>query len=183
MKTLWIDNKITYDGSQLKRMFAYENFSLIGDSIVAFIGPCNITNGNMKDGEDLFAGEKIYSDSMLHFIIEAHAMKLESMIACQRLFSAIAKDHLEALTKKPLLRIGDDIYFEDKKLNISIATANSLSAMVHCGFNINSDNTPVNTYSLEELKVDARSFALKLMNMWQKEWEEMLAAKAKVFVL
>ena len=136
MRTLWVDDNINYNGSQLRRMFAYESFDLLGDSTIAFIGACKVTNENMKDGEDLFAKEEIYSDSMLHIIMECHDTPLETMIAYQRLFSAIAKDHLESLSDKPLKRIGDDIYFEDNKLNISIATANSLSAMIHCAFNI-----------------------------------------------
>ena len=38
METLFIKDTIEYDGTQLSSHYAYKNFGLAGDSIVAFIG-------------------------------------------------------------------------------------------------------------------------------------------------
>mgnify|MGYP001365991274 CR=1 FL=1 len=183
MKSLWVENKIDYDGSQLRRMYAYENFGLLGDSIISFVGACDVRAENMKDGEDLFQGEKIFSESMLHFLIECHDTSLESMIAYQRLFTCMAKEQIEVLAGQLFQRIGDDLYLADKKLNISIASANALSSMIHCGFNVSSKNTPVKTVGLEDLGIEAKSFALSMMQAWTEEYDGIQAAKAKVFPL
>jgi len=70
VKSLFIENKFTYDGSQLHSLFAYLEHGLLGPSVVSWRGACNIPFSHMVDGEDLLAKASIEGDEMLHFIIE-----------------------------------------------------------------------------------------------------------------
>jgi hypothetical protein len=184
MKSKYVDHVLTYDGSQLRSLFAYETQGMLGDSILAWAGPCNITNANMKDGEDLFAGEKIYSEHMLHFIVEAFEVNLRTMVSLQRLLSSILKDVLVDL--KPELKIirdGDDLYIDDNKLNISIASIGPVSAMIHCGINISSENTPVPTLGLKDLGLREADVADLVLEKFSREYESIAIACRKVFSL
>ena len=55
MITAFLPKKIKYTGAQLRPLWAYENFGLLGDSIVSFIGPCSIPFSNMIDAEDVLS--------------------------------------------------------------------------------------------------------------------------------
>lgn len=185
MKSLFIAETFTYDGSQLSQQFAYKKYALLGNSIVSWVGPCDIQNEFMKDGEDLLAGEKIYSEEMLHFIIELFDVRLLSMVAIQRLFSAQLLELLREL-KAGLVayRKGDDIYIDENlKLNISIASVGVMSGMIHCGVNVSSKNTPVPTMSLKDLGLDPKKLALTMMERFSKEYQTMIEATQKVFAL
>lgn len=184
VKYQFIEQEIVYDGSQLRPLFAFQEFGLEGDSIVSWIGPCNVSSEFMKDGEDLVAGESIQGAKMLHFIIEAFGHDLTAMVYCQRLFSSIAKDLI--VFYKPdirLLRDGDDLFLQDKKLNISIASTSAVSSMIHCAFNITNEDTPVKTCSLEDFGLSGFSFSKELMENFVKEFSEVVRATKKVFPL
>ncbi len=184
MKTKFIDQNFIYDGSQLRSLFAYETQGVLGDSIVSWCGKCDISNANMKDGEDLFAGERIFSENMLHFIVEAFEVNLRTMVSLQRLLTSIIKDQLTELQPSlKLRRDGDDIYLDDKKLNISIASAGPLSAMIHCGVNVSSRNTPVPTIGLEDLNINTVEFSDKVLTDFSAEYESIRIACQKVFSL
>ena len=94
-KTFWIPKKIKYTGEQLSSLFAYLNYGVLGPSAVAFIGPCDISFANMKDGEDLREKAVIAGHEMLHFIFEIFDERLITGVFLQRLFAAIIKDLLE----------------------------------------------------------------------------------------
>ena len=59
-----------YNGSQLKPLFAYENFKLSEDSIISWVAPCHVQLEHMVDFEDKIENSKIAGDLMLHFIVE-----------------------------------------------------------------------------------------------------------------
>ncbi len=181
MKTYFHEADLDYDGSQLHSLFAYENFGLQGDSIVAFCGACNIPAQNMVDAEDVRAGEAIYSASMLHFIAEHFHSPLELTATRQRLLVVLAKELLELLSGRPLGRRGDDLYFENRKLSISIATVSPVSGLIHLAFNLNTDWVPVPAASLEELSIsEVERFAEDLMQAYKAEIEDLHAACCKV---
>ena len=112
MKTKWIEKKINYDGSQLRSLYAYMEHDLLGDSVVAWRGPCDVTT-HMVDGEDKKANAEIRGGDMLHFIVELFEVSLFSAVAVQRLFAALVREEL--VRQKPPLegqidREGDDLY-------------------------------------------------------------------------
>ncbi len=185
MKTHFIDQEMAYDGSQLKPLYAYLQHKVLGDSIVAWIGACDVSFENMVDGEDLIELSPIKGSRMLHFIIEIFHTSLLVGVTAQRLFASVARDYLQtharsALGGDRLIRDGDDIFWEDKKLSISIASSSAVSTQIHFAMNISTAGTPVKTTSLDELKIEARTAAHDLMNLWEKEFSSIEIATKKV---
>lgn len=191
MISAFLPKKIKYTGKQLTSLWAYRNFGLLGDSIVAFIGPCNIPFNLMVDVEDIRGRHKIYSSLMLHFIIEHFDCDLEKTILRQRLLTDIIKDELEGsrgLFFIPprrdgghrLQRKGDDLYDGDRKLSISIATASPVSTMIHFAVNIETKRTPVKTAGLKDYKIDPKQFALKVIQGYTEEMQGVKQARCQV---
>ena len=193
MISAFLPKKIIYTGKQLASLWAYRKFGLLGDSIVAFIGPCNIPFKLMADVEDVRGQHKIYSSLMLHFIIEHFDCDLERAVLRQRLLTAIVKDILESHIKYKLQRIGDDLYdakrktqntavtaIANAKLSISIATASPVSTMIHFAVNIETKRTPVKTAGLNDYKVSPKQFALKIMQAYAEEMQGVKQARCKV---
>jgi hypothetical protein len=185
METHFIEKKFSYDGSQLRSLFAYLDHGVLGPSIISWIGRCNIPTSHMVDGEDLLANAIIAGDEMLHFIIEVFDRDLFSGVALQRLFASIARDYMQAhagsaLQAETLIRDGDDIYWGDRKLSISIATRSPVSTMVHFAMNITNEGTPVKTACLNDWQVDPRRTAEDLMTLFKKEYQTIVTATQKV---
>lgn len=185
MQSLFIKEKMIYDGQQLHSLFAYLTYGVLGNSIVSWIGPCKISFEHMVDGEDLLAESPIEGDEMLHFIVEVFDRDLFSGVALQRLFASMIRDYLQAEAKtalhgRQLERDGDDIFMGEKKLNISIATKSPVSTMIHLAMNITNKGTPVETCSLEDFKLDPEKVANDVMTKFQREFESILKATQKV---
>lgn len=182
MKYKFINKKINYDGSQLKPHWIFEETSIIGDAIVSFIGSCNVKPQHMVDMADKKAGCKIYSEKMLNFIVEHFDSDLEKMILRQRIFVSILASLILSLSKDEpkIIRKGNDLFDKTAKLNVSIATASSVSCLMHAGINISSKNTPVLTKGLEDYKINPKTFAQKAMLEYIKEMEGVKIARCKV---
>jgi len=185
MLSLYVDQKMTYDGQQLNSLHAYLTYGVLGNSIVSWVGPCNVSFEHMVDGEDLLAQAKIEGAEMLHFIIEIFDRDLFSGVAMQRLFASILRDYLQksaasALGPDVLERDGDDIFWDTRKLNISVATKSPVSTMIHLAINCTNRGTPVATCSLEDLKLSPAKVAADVMTLFQREFESVLKATQKV---
>ena len=181
MKTKLIEEHIRYEGWQLSPHWIYKNFKIQGDTIVAFIGECEVKLTEMVDIEDVINNEPIYSKSMLSFISEQFNIGLVEGVFRQRLLICIIK---EALEKRGFIvtRNGDDLFFENKKLTVSIATKSTTSILIHTGINIDSANAPVNASGLtSELGInDITSFAEEIMNKYSQEIDDIIMASTKV---
>jgi hypothetical protein len=184
MKTLFLENKIPYDGQQLHSLHAYLNYHLLGDSAVAWIGPCSIPFEHMVDGEDLLAEAIIAGDEMLHFIIERFHTSLFAGVTLQRLFAAICLDLLRELVGPEkgirLRRSGDDIYFGESKFSISIATLSPVSTLIHFAMNCTNHGTPVATAAFSDFNLDASTFAKEALSRLAAEVETIVEATMKV---
>ena len=183
MKTKFINNEFIYDGTQLRSLYAYLEHGLLGDSVVSWVGPCNVAFAEMVDGEDLLAKSEIRGARMLHFIVEIFNQSLFSAVALQRLFAAIGLDLLRAFAPAhaaQLKREGDDLYFGDGKLSISIATVSPSSALIHFAINCTNDGTPVKTAALSDLGVEPRAFADRAMAALAAELSGVSEATMKV---
>ena len=119
MKTFLLRPRLDYDGTQIRSLWAYREFGIQGDSIVAFIGGCEIPVDNIVDLEDVRAKSRIASPRMLHFIEEHFDLDLEKAVLRQRLLAVLACDALGGRAA----RRGDDLFAGERKLSISIATA------------------------------------------------------------
>ncbi len=181
MKYELINKEIKYEGHQLAPHWIYKNFKIQGDSIVAFIGECEVKLSEMVDIEDVINNEPIYSKSMLSFITEQFNVDLIEGVFRQRLLICIIKESLESRGLK-VERSGDDLYIDGKKLTVSIATKSLTSILIHTGININSDGAPVRACGLEnDLGIsDVKELAIEIMEKYTKELEDIILASTKV---
>ena len=151
-----VDEIFEYDGSQINPSWAFQEFGIYGSSIVTWIGPVNITPDNLKDFADV--GLEIKSNYMVNFICEFFDQQPTNMRVAylrQRLLVMIFR---EILTEYGILtkREGDDIFVENKKLSISIASVSLSSAKIHFALNLEDKGTPddVETIGLFDIKVN-----------------------------
>lgn len=184
MKSKFIKKSFPYTGEQLKPHFAYEKFGLLGHSIVGWVGSCDIPFDHMVDLEDVLAKSPIRGDKMLHFIVEVFNQNLFSAVTLQRLLASIIKDEIEGRlgpkSSIQLKREGDDIYWEDKKLSISIASISVVSTQIHFAVNVNNKNTPVKTASLDDFKINVENFAKSILEKFSGEFDSIEVATMKV---
>jgi hypothetical protein len=181
MKTLWIDEPIAYDGSQLRAHWILHRTGLVGDALVAFRGPCNVTLAEMADLADI-DGPGIAGDDMVHFLWESFA-RADLLLAVhrQRLLSAQAAEVLRELAPAAIVRrTGDDLWVGTGKLSISIATVTPVSTLLHFAVNATPGGAPVATATLADLGVPPRRFADALLEAAAAEQASIDDARAKV---
>ena len=181
LQTKILDEAIKYDGSQLRSHFAYDFADICGDSAVAFTGACDVTIDHMVDLEDVHQKLFIHSKNMVHFILEHFQTPLSEAVCLQRLFVSLIQEELhDALPDLKLVRRGDDLYDEHCKLNVSIATRSPVSSLIHVGFNICSEGTPVPTKGLEDYNLNPKAFMNSVLNRYRHEWNSIKKAICKV---
>ena len=185
MKKQFLKTKETYDGRQLDPLKNYLEHGLLGDSVVSWQGPCDVSFSHMIDGEDLRDQSTIEAYEMLHFIVEIFHQSLHAGVLLQRLIGELVcqalREEGKASLAQNLVRRGDDLYWQDKKLNVSIATASSQSFLIHFGVNITNEGTPVSTCSLNDFGVtDIEHFAKRVMLDLCAEVESQKRATMKV---
>ncbi len=165
--------EMEYNGEQIKPNWAYEALGVKGDSIVIFVGRMNVKH--VVDIEDKIKGEKIVGDRVLHFVAEHFDVQPPSLLLAytrQRLFVTIFKDVLERRVDVYIERRGDDLYLNDKKLSVSIATVSAVSMKFHFGINIKSSGIPDFATSLEEANIseeEALEIAKEAADTYAKE--------------
>ncbi len=181
MKTKYIEEEIKYIGSQLAPHWIYKNFNILGDAIVAFAGECKVDLTEMVDIEDVINNEPIYSKYMLSFITEQFGIGLSEGVFRQRMLICIIKELLE---KRGIfvVRNGDDLMIDGKKLSVSIATKSITSVLIHTGLNILSEGAPVKAAGLtSELGItDVKDFAIEVMEKYSEELTDVNYACTKV---
>lgn len=184
MKTHFIEEPRPYTGEELSSHWIYRHAGILGDAVAAFTGPCHVDSSRMVDLEDVLNDDYIYSQHMLHFIIELFGVPLEEGVVLQRLFSSILQDRINAecgaLTVR---RIGDDLFYQNtKKLSVSICTISPTSALIHTGLNIDPAGAPVEAAGLaSDLGLeDARALANACMRILADEWQDIKRSTCKV---
>lgn len=147
----WTDNK-EYDGSQINPSWAFQEFKVKDSTIVSWIGPMNILGDNLIDYEDV--GLDIKGNKMLHFIVEhfdEQPGNLRLIYHRQRILVMITRDILQRYGINTT-QDGDDIFINNKKLSVSIASASISSMKIHFALNVTTKGTPddVETSALED---------------------------------
>lgn len=170
-----LTDKIKYDGSQIAPLWAY-SMGIKGDSMVIFHGPMDVTFDNMKDLEDKKAGKTIQGDDLIHIIVERFDSPASMRLAyyMQRLLMVCIRD---VLMKQGIStwRNGDDLFVDDRKLTVSIASAGVTSEKIHCGINITTKGTPaeIRTASIEEIGIaDWKPLAREIAEIYINEIED-----------
>lgn len=175
--TRFIPDRIDYDGSQIHSLWAYRTFGLQGDSLVAFLGGCEVRLEYMVDLEDVRARSRIASPLMLHFIAEHFDRDLEKAVLRQWLLAALARD----LLGRDVRREGDDLFLGPGKLSVSIATLTPVSSKIHFGINVErAVDVGVETRALRDLGVDPVAFAGALLEGYASELRGVWDARTRV---
>lgn len=181
MLTRWCDERIDYDGSQLRAHWLLARFGLVGDAIVGFRGACRVAADEIADLEDL-DGPGIAADDMVHFLWEDFTgPDLLLAVHRQRLLAAqVAELVRELAGAAPLRRSGDDLWIDRGKLSISIATVSPVSALIHFAVNATPGGAPVATATLADLGVDPVAFGREVLTRVAAEQASIALARAKV---
>lgn len=181
MHTLWCEERIAYDGSQLRAHWLLARFGVAGDACVGFRGPCRVLEEEIADLADV-DGPGIAGDDMVHFVWESFAdPDLLLAVHRQRLLAAIAAEVLMTLgAAARVQRTGDDLWLGDRKLSISVATRTPVSAVLHFAVNATPGGAPVATATLAELGVEPRRFGERVLAALAGEVRSIGDARAKV---
>ncbi|MFO7967892.1 MAG: DUF366 family protein [Archaeoglobaceae archaeon] len=168
MDWVFIDSELGYDGSQIKSLWAYCEAGVKEDSIISFVGSCEIDGDAQVDLEDMVLQEKIYSPKMLHFIIEHFdEVSLRLIRTRQRFLAYLIQEIINE--ERKVSRKGDNLFWNGKKLTISMATISPVSAKIHFGVNVESDTHS----SLQEIGYpDPKQLALEVCRRYSREIEE-----------
>ena len=133
----------TYDGSQLSSQYTSQHYNIIGNSILIFRGGMKLSPKEMVDIKDIqreshLSEILISSEDSLHFIIEEFDIQPPNMEIEYYRLRVLTQVIIELLQSKGLktTRKGTDIFIEDKKVNVGIATISVSSGKIHFGLNI-----------------------------------------------
>ena len=152
---------------------------LDGDAAAVFVGPCRVANEDLVDLDDARAGTYIESASMAHVIAEHPGCSMETAVLRQRLMVSVLCELLRR-RDHDVQRDGDDVYYQGRKLTVSIAAPAAESALIHLGININPDGAPVPAVGLEELNVEPRGLLAELLDRYIVELQSCRHAEQKV---
>ena len=174
-----LDRSVAYTGAELRAGWVSEQTGLPGDAGAGFVGPCDVPNQNLVDLDDARAGEFIRARSMAHVIAEHPACSLEVAVLRQRLLVAILGD---VLSREGRLarRDGDDIYYDGRKLTVSIAAPARASCLIHLGINVDPSGAPVAAVGLGEMGLDPRRVLEELLSRYGHELATAAHATKKV---
>ncbi len=168
MKSLYIKEKIKFTGEQLEAHWAFKEFDILGDSILAFGGPCDLKEKYLVGVDHFKKKTQVKSEMMLHFLVEHFDQDLEKAILRQTLLINILKDKLNhRLGGDIFQRWGNDIFEEDFKLTISTVTKTSISTKIHLGINVSSKDVPVKAKGLSDYGIDPDEIAEVVMNQYR----------------
>lgn len=180
MEKLFIKEEIEYTGAELCPHWIYKNYKIAGDAIVCFKGRVNVNLSEMVDIEDVINNEPIKSDKMANFIIEVFNSNLREAIIRQRLFISIIKETLEDMGIN-VKRKGDDLFYNDKKLSVSIATKSTTSTLIHTGINLVSTGAPIPISSIKDMEIVNEDCLIEeIMSRFCNEISDIEFAKVKV---
>lgn len=151
-----IKTKGKYTGSQIAPNWAANKFSNLNktdDALVVMRGSMDVSKEEMVDLEDLENNKEIKGGDLIHFIIEHYdTSSIEIAYLRQRLFACIVCEILKR-NKIKINRKGDDLFVNNKKLSVSVATSGKNSIKIHFGINATSKGTPtyVETIGLDDI--------------------------------
>lgn len=168
-----------YTGTELRSGWVREKSGLDGDAVAGFIGPCDVPNAHLVDLDDVRAGTFIRAASMAHVIAEHPGCALALVVLRQRLLVAILGELLAGMGKLAR-REGDDLYYDGRKLTVSIAAPSSASSLIHLGINVDPAGAPVPAIGLREMGIDARPLLADLIERYARELDTAAYAATKV---
>ena len=181
ISTLFSPEKLTYFGPELRPHFILSKWKIEDSALVAFRGPCEVQTDHLVDWEDRLANDFIRAKEMVHFLGEFFGATLKEGIWIQRLLVSEFANELLNLGIK-VIRDGDDLFIQGKKLSVSIVTASPVSVLLHLGINIDSEGAPVEATGLKSHLSDEKigSLVLTILSRFEVEFRSVHRASVKV---
>lgn len=174
-----LDGELAYTGAELRSGWASAHTGLSGAVAAGFVGPCDVPTANLVDMDDARAGLFIRARRMAHAIIEHPDCTLETAVLRQRLLVCILAELLGA-RGKAVRRDGDDLFWNERKLTVSIAAPGPAGCLIHLGINVDPSGAPVPAAGLDEMGLDARELLTALFERYAAELETAAHAVSKV---
>ena len=188
LETRFSEKTRTYTGSELRPHFLLTELGVRGSGVGAWIGPCDVKTEHLVDWEDRLEGEHIAAKEMVHFIAEFFGAGLKEGVLFQRLvIASMAEGLLHSFKKNKasarvhsVIRSGNDLFVDERKLSVSIVTASPVSVLMHLGVNIDPTGAPVSAIGLKELEIPPHAWALEILARISEEWQGITWACSKV---
>ncbi len=168
-----------YRGPELRSHFCWDVFGIAGDAVVAFVGECRVEIADLVDLEDARNQDPIYSPRMVHFLGEHFGVPLREGVFRQRFLCRLAAELLADHGIAAKVQ-GDDVYVDQRKATVSVATASPVSVVMHLGVNVETKGVPVPAFGLAEAGVSAQPFAEELLRRYAAEIDDVHHATTKV---
>ena len=181
VETAYLAEEIEYTGAELRSHFVREKAGIEWDGVVAFTGASRVAGTRLVDLEDAEEQHEIRAKRMLHFIGEHFQCSLREGNVRLRLFASIVQGALEEMSPESrIVRVGDDLFANDRKLSVAICTVSPLSLVFHFGINVDPSGAPVSAVGLKKFGIDAKPFALVVLQRYERECESIERALRKV---
>jgi hypothetical protein len=174
-----LDGAVPYTGIELRSEWVREHTGLEADAAAGFVGPCEVPNANLVDLDDVRAGTFIRAASMAHVIVEHPGCALDLAVLRQRILVAILAGLLGE-KGRVARREGDDLYYDGRKLTVSIAAPSPTSSLIHLGINVDPAGAPVSAVGLEEMRIEPRALLHELLSRYAGELASAAHAATKV---
>lgn len=179
LRYAFLDDRIPYTGRELRSGWAMERTGFDGDAAVVFLGPCHVATEDLVDMDDAREGATIHAALMAHVIVEHRDCDLRVAVLRQRLLVCILREVLHE-RGCDVRRDGDDLFFHDRKLTVSIAAPASGSCLIHLGINVDAAGAPVAAVGLSELGVAPTELLRSVMDRYVEELNTAAHAETKV---
>ena len=180
MRIVALDRALTYDGSQLATAFFDARAPGADDALVSFEGEADVPVGNLVDTEDAEAGAFIWSPLMAHVLVEHRGVGLMEGVWRQRLLVRLAADWIASRSGRAVRVRGNDLFVNDGKLSVSVATRSPRGVLMHLGVNVDTEGTPVRAAGLRDLHIPAREFLAAIARLYAEEAGSVAHAAGKV---
>lgn len=163
--------KVTLD--VMKPHWAFKNFGLLGDSIVAFRGKIDVKREELIDLFELKRKSMLPDCLLLNFIVEHFGDDLGKAILRQRVLLSIAEEKIAHRIEGRLInRLGDDLFVQDRKLSITAVTVNPVSSKIHTGICISSSEK-CKFIGLKELNIDVDELSEVIVAQYRADMHDL----------
>jgi len=181
IQTFISKQKLDYFGPELRPHFVLSHFKIEGSVLVCFRGGCEVKTDHLVDWEDRLQNDFIRAKEMVHFLGEFFGITLKEGIWIQRL---IVSEFESSLLRRgvSVIRDGDDLFVQGKKLSVSIVTASPVSVLLHLGLNVDPEGAPVSAIGLKEIFEESQIDEVihEVVGRFEKEYASVNRAAVKV---
>jgi uncharacterized protein len=157
----------------MKPHWALLRFDLWGNSMVIFKGQMKIDQKDMIDLKEFKRGALFPKGEMLHFVIEHFDDDTEKGVLRQNILVNIAEEKLShRLSGRRIIRWGDDLYDEDRRITLTAVSKTPVSVKIHFGLCIETDSEAGYT-GLKEYDLDVHELAEVVGNQYRADMKRL----------